>query len=67
MKIAVISGSGAYPEILVRNARRFGVERVDVLAIRGSASRLVRSMADESVQFGMGEEFGSAIRLGFTI
>ena len=55
MKIAVISGSGAYPEILVRNARRFGVERVDVLAIRGSASRLVRSMADESVQFGMGE------------
>lgn len=55
-KLLVISGAGAYPEILVRNAKRSGlVERVEVLAIRGSASRLVRRLADESVDFGIGE------------
>lgn len=54
-KLLVIAGSGSYPELLAANSRRAGVEQVDVLAVKGSASRRVRSLADGVKEFGLGE------------
>ena len=45
-KLVVVAGSGVYPELLVRGAKRSGVERVDVLAIAGSTSRHTVAAAD---------------------
>lgn len=53
--LLVIAGSGVYPELLVTNAKKAGVAKVDVLAVKGSTSRRVRSLADSVVEFGLGE------------
>ena len=45
-KLIVVAGSGDYPRLLVEGAKRAGVERVDVVAIRGSASRATCRAAD---------------------
>ncbi|MBO5642766.1 MAG: UDP-2,3-diacylglucosamine diphosphatase LpxI [Kiritimatiellae bacterium] len=54
-KLLVIAGSGVYPELLVTNAKKAGVAKVDVLAVKGSTSRRVRSLADAVIEFGLGE------------
>lgn len=54
-RICVVSGSGDYPRFVVEGARRAGVAHVDVLAVRGSASRAVCKAADRVQSFGMGE------------
>jgi DUF1009 family protein len=54
-KIIVISGGGDYPRYIVEGARRAGVPRVDVLAVRGSARRATRMAADNVFTFGIGE------------
>ena len=51
----VIAGTGVYPELVVRGAKAAGVPRVDVLAVRGSASRATMRAADGVQVFGIGE------------
>ena len=50
----VIAGTGVYPELVVRGAKAAGVPRVDVLAVRGSASRATTRAADGVQVFGIG-------------
>ena len=45
-KIVIIAGAGSYPELIVRGAKKAGVERVDVVSIAGSTSRATRAAAD---------------------
>ena len=54
-KLIVISGSGIYPELVVRGAKASGVPRVDVLAVRGSTSRATKKAADSVHEIGIGE------------
>ena len=51
----MIAGAGTYPEVMVRGAKTAGVGRVDVLAVRGSASRATMRAADGVRSFGIGE------------
>ncbi len=53
--LLVIAGAGLYPELLVRGARRAGVPRVDVLAVRGSTGRGTVRAADSVHTIGIGE------------
>ena len=54
-KLIVISGSGIYPELVVRGAKASGVSQVDVLAVRGSTSRATKKVADSVHEIGIGE------------
>ena len=45
-KLVVVAGSGTYPELIVKGAKRAGVPQVDVVAIRGSTSRATCRAAD---------------------
>ena len=45
-RLLVIAGAGTYPELLVRGAKKAGVPRVDVIAVKGSASRATVRAAD---------------------
>ena len=45
-KIVIIAGSGTYPALLVRGAKKAGVPQVDVVAIRGSTARATWKAAD---------------------
>ena len=45
-KMIVISGSGAYPRLIVEGAHVAGVRQVDVLAVRGSTDRATVKAAD---------------------
>lgn len=51
----VISGAGLYPELAVRGAKRAGVAKVDVLAVRGSTARSTMRAADGVHTIGIGE------------
>ena len=55
----VIAGAGVYPELVVRGAKAAGVERVDVLAVRGSTSRATMRAADNVYVKGLGEILSS--------
>ena len=54
-KMIVISGGGSYPRLLVEGAKRAGVGRVDVLAVRGSTLRATKRAADGVHEIGIGE------------
>jgi DUF1009 family protein len=41
--------------MVVEGAKRAGVEKVDVLAVRGSTERATRKAADETIEIGIGE------------
>ena len=45
-KMIVISGSGAYPRLIVEGAHAAGVRQVDVVAVRGSTDRATVKAAD---------------------
>ena len=45
-KLLVIAGAGSYPRLLVEGAKKFGVETVDVVAIRASTERATWKAAD---------------------
>ncbi|MCR5414493.1 MAG: UDP-2,3-diacylglucosamine diphosphatase LpxI [Kiritimatiellae bacterium] len=45
-KLIVIAGSGSYPRLLVEGAKRAGVERVDVVAIKSSTAKATWKAAD---------------------
>lgn len=54
-KLLVVAGAGSYPRLLVEGAKRAGVGRVDVLAVKGSCVRATRKAADHVVAFSAGE------------
>ncbi len=74
-KLIVISGGGSYPRLVVEGAKKAGVERVDVLAVKGSTERATCKAADgvhwitlggiaEGIRW-MGEQgYGGAILAG---
>lgn len=45
-KLLVVAGAGTYPALVVKGAKKAGIDRVDVIAIKGSASRAVCRAAD---------------------
>ena len=45
-RLIVIAGAGSYPRLIVDGARRAGVAKVDVLAIKGSTDRATARAAD---------------------
>jgi len=54
-KMIVLAGDGRYPQLLVEGAKRYGVPKVDVVAIRGSCTRATVRAADGVVRFAAGE------------
>ena len=54
-KLLVAAGGGSYPRLVVEGAKRAGVARVDVLAIKGSCVRATRAAADHVISFAVGE------------
>lgn len=54
-KLIVIAGSGSYPRLVVEGAKRAGVGRVDVLAVKGSTEAATRRAADGVHAVGIGE------------
>jgi DUF1009 family protein len=48
MKLCIIAGGGTYPRLVAEGARRAGVERIDVLAIKGSTLRATVKAADSA-------------------
>lgn len=54
-RLCIVAGSGLYPELLVHGAHNAGVQCVDVLAVRGSASRATIHAADHVQLWGLGE------------
>ena len=54
-RLVVIAGAGSYPRLVVEGAKRAGVPKVDVLAVRGSTERSTRKAANEVVEIGIGE------------
>ncbi len=54
-KLLVIAGAGDYPRLVVEGAKRAGVARVDVMAVKGSCERATRRVADQVVAFAAGE------------
>ncbi len=59
--LVVIAGSGAYPRFVVEGAKRAGVKRVDVLAVKGSTERATCKVADSVHWIALGE-IAAAIR-----
>ena len=53
-KLLVIAGSGGYPRLVVEGARRAGVPKVDVAAIRGSTDWATRRAGDEIIPVTLG-------------
>lgn len=54
-KLVVVAGAGCYPRLVVEGAKRAGVTKVDVMAVRGSTARATRKAADEVLEIGIGE------------
>lgn len=54
-KLLVISGAGEYPRLVVEGARRAGVSRIDVMAVKGSCARSTARMGDSVRSFAVGE------------
>ena len=54
-KLLVISGAGEYPRLVIEGARRAGVPRVDVLAVKGSCQRVTARLGDHVYPFAAGE------------
>ena len=54
-KLLVIAGAGEYPRFVVEGARRAGVARVDVLAVKGSCPRSTARLGTNVYPFAAGE------------
>lgn len=54
-KLVVVAGAGVYPEMVVKGAKRAGVSKVDVVAVKGSTSRATCAAADEVYRISIGE------------
>lgn len=54
-QLLIVAGRGVYPQLLLTGARKAGVRRIALVAIRGMTSRRVAALADASAWFGVGE------------
>lgn len=45
-KLIIVAGSGSYPELIVRGAKKAGVAQVDIVEIKGSTARATCAAAD---------------------
>lgn len=54
-QLLLVAGSGSYPQLLFDGARKAGVRKISVIAVRGMTSRRLAAMADASVWYGVGE------------
>ena len=54
-KLLVISGAGDYPRLIIEGAKRAGVPRVDVLAVKGSCPRATARLGTHFYPFAVGE------------
>jgi len=67
--LLIVAGGGTYPACLAAGARKAGVPRITMLALRGSTDRATVALADAYVWFGVGEIqriFEWAARMGFS-
>jgi len=55
LKLLVIAGAGSYPRLVIEGARRAGVQKVDVIAVKGSCERATRRAADNVYPYAAGE------------
>ena len=53
-KLIVVAGAGSYPRLIVEGAKAAGVEKVDVLAVRGSTDRATMRAGDHVHVEGVG-------------
>lgn len=54
-QLLIVAGSGSYPQLLLSGARKAGVKRIILLALRGMASRRLAAQADTVAWFGVGD------------
>lgn len=54
-QLVIVAGRGAYPQALLDGARKAGVRRITVIAVRGMTSRCLAALADAVVWCGVGE------------
>ena len=53
--LLILAGRGTYPFEMADGARRTGVKKISILALRGAAERGVKKLADEIEWIGVGE------------
>jgi hypothetical protein len=54
-QLLLIAGGGSYPQLLFDGARKAGVRKISLIAVRGMTSRRLAALADQSVWCGVGE------------
>ena len=54
-QLLLIAGSGTYPQLLLDGARKAGVKRISMIAVRGTTSRRLAAQADDACWCGIGE------------
>ncbi len=54
-RLLVIAGAGEYPKMLIEGAKAFGVEHVDVMAVKGSCPRSTAWLGENVHWFAAGE------------
>lgn len=54
-QLLIVAGSGTYPQILFDGARKAGVRKISIVAVRGMTSRRLAAMADAACWCGVGE------------
>jgi len=54
-QLLLVAGSGTYPQLLFNGARKAGVRKISVIAVRGMTNRRLAAMADEVCWCGVGE------------
>ena len=60
-RLLVVAGAGNYPELIVQGAKKAGVGKVEVLAVKGSTAKATAKAADYAKWIAIGE-ITSAIR-----
>ena len=54
-QLLIVAGSGTYPQVLLDGARKAGVRRIAMIAVRGMTSRSLAAQADDVCWCGVGE------------
>jgi DUF1009 family protein len=54
-QLLIVAGAGTYPALLLAGARKAGVRRISMIAVRGMTSRRLAAQADHVAWFGVGE------------
>jgi DUF1009 family protein len=54
-QLLIVAGAGTYPQLMLDGARKAGVQRISMVAVRGMTSRRLAAQADHVGWFGIGE------------